>query len=379
MSQDANQYQRFHNLLAGKLANSLSPEQINQQSTQMALASARFDQLIEVIHDGSDLRKPYAQKLPNLAKVRSLQGEIINGFNSFNSLVISDKDKTLHLLESTLYSTSDEHYGVLAGGSISASDLQQAQLQRVDTALKEANPGLPVRHLLDRGHDDQTCFAFIDQHLQSRFIIRAKLNRIYPPDGTKLALASLPHQHSQVLDKFVWANKVHQDVNMHLSWGSLEVGEATYRVVRCVVTDRTGKSLFKDPMLLITNELVSDSAQAFAVYRAYLRRSRIESVFKFLKGHLGWETFRVRDYLVIQNVAALCYWAGGYFYENRPDLSEDRVVKWLCALAKSKGKVSLHFLLTGLTIVANHLLFKAFVADNGLSQQDIDELVSYMQ
>ncbi len=40
-------------------------------------------------------------------------------------------------------------------------------------------------------------------------------------------------------------------------------------------------------MLLITNELVNDFDSAFEIYKAYLRRSKIENVFKFLKDQLG--------------------------------------------------------------------------------------------
>jgi hypothetical protein len=76
-----------------------------------------------------------------------------------------------------------------------------------------------------------------------------------------------------------------------------------------------------------------------------------------LKEHLGWEPFRVRNFLV----------------------SQDKVVSWLCALAKSKGKVPLHFLLAGLTIVTNHLLFEAFAQTNGLSPQDVQERVRFIQ
>jgi hypothetical protein len=182
MSQDTQQFERFRNLLSGRLVNSLTPEQINEQTRQAAIHTASFKDCVEVIHDGSDIRKPYSNQLPNLTKVRSLSGTLVNGFNTFNSVLISDVDKRLHLLESTAYSTADDHYGVIAGVSLSADELQRDQLSRVDTALKTQVGELPIRHLLDRGHDDADLFAFIDQHLQSRFVIRAKLNRVYPPD-----------------------------------------------------------------------------------------------------------------------------------------------------------------------------------------------------
>lgn len=380
MSQDANQFERFRNLLSGRLVNSLNPEQINQQTTQASLAQAQFKACIEVIHDGSDIRKPYARKLPNLTKVRSLEGNLVNGFNSFNSLMITDIDKRLHLLESTSYSTADDHYGVLAGVSISAHDIQRNQIQRVDSALKERFPGLPIRHLLDRGHDDADLFGFIGGEVQSRFVIRAKLNRNYPPDPSQKLHQAVLKGHSQTdLDKFIWRGNVYQQARMILDWGPIELAGVGYWVVRCQLYKRTGESIFKEPMVLITNELMASHGEAFGIYQAYLRRSRIETVFKFLKEQLGWETFRVRDFYVIQNVLALCYWSCGYFYEQRAELSQDNAVLWLCRLAKSKGKMTLHFLLKGLVIVANHLLFEAFVEEAGLTQEDVQQLIDYVK
>jgi hypothetical protein len=64
------------------------------------------------------------------------------------------------------------------------------------------------------------------------------------------------------LTKFIWRNKVYQDVRLVLSWGPLSVGEATYQLVRCVVYERQDKPLFKDCMLLITNESVANFEQA---------------------------------------------------------------------------------------------------------------------
>lgn len=70
---------------------------------------------------------------------------------------------------------------------------------------------------------------------------------------------------------------------------------------------------------------------------------------------------------------------GGYFYEQRAELSQDNAVLWLCRLAKSKGKMTLHFLLKGLVIVANHLLFEAFVEEAGLTQEDVQQLIDYVK
>lgn len=82
LAQDPAHYERNLNLLNGRLTNSFDPDTINQQTQQNALANLTVKKQVEIIHDGSDIRKPYSQKLPQLAKVRDLNGHIINGYNT---------------------------------------------------------------------------------------------------------------------------------------------------------------------------------------------------------------------------------------------------------------------------------------------------------
>ena len=145
---------------------------------------------------------------------------------------------------------------------------------------------------------------------------------------------------------------------MTLSWGKLSLKNKTYSVVRVQVFDREKKVIFKDQILLITNELVNSFESAFEIYQAYLRRSKIENVFKFLKDQLGWEEFRVRDFIVIQNIITLCFFVAGYFYENQHEMVKDPQVITICQLAKSKGKVTKHFHLEGLKILQISFCFK---------------------
>lgn len=345
------------------------------------------DKRVELIHDGCDIRKAYSKSLPNLAKVRSLDGDIINGYNTFNSLVINDLDKNIHLLNSTPYSTSDPHYNVIAGVGFTHDDIVLEQISRCDQALKAKFDGLLVRHLLDRGHDDQTVFEHID-NLNSTFVVRLKANRnsnesIIDQQGkekkVKLVDAQLEVNYEQSLLKFVWKNKLYPQARIHIKQGQLKLGNKTYQVLKIQVYDRTKKPIFKDSMLLITNELCPNFESCFEIYQAYLRRSKIEGVFKFLKDNLGWENFRVRDFLVIQNLISLCFFVAGYFYEHQQEITNDNsdglTVKFICSLAKSKGKISKHFYLQGLKIMANYLLFQEAVKEQGFSQETVNELV----
>lgn len=386
LSTDSAHYERNHNLLSGRLKNSFNPDTINQHIQQNALANLTVKEYVEIIHDGSEIRKPYSQKLPQLAKVRDLNGHIINGYNTFNSIVLSDVDKQIRLLASTPYSTADPHYNQTVGAGFSGSDIVLTQLTQTDQALKAAFPGVQVSHLLDRGHDDQSVFEHIDD-LQSHFIIRLKANRNSDEStqnesgkikAVKLQQAQLAHTYDEVLAKFIWKQRVYEQARLVLSVGVLSLNGRGYQVVRVSVFDRLGKSIFKEPMLLITNRLLPDFKAVFSVYQSYLRRSKIEGVFKFLKEKLGWEELRVRDFMAIQNLLSLCFYVGGYFYEHRQELVGDVGVGLICQLALSKGKVTLHFYLEGLKILANYQLAQAFIKEHNLTQEDVNEMISHL-
>lgn len=296
LSTDSAHYERNHNLLSGRLKNSFNPDTINLHTQQNALANLTLKEYVEIAHDGSDIRKPYSQKLPQLAKIRDLNGHIINGYNTFNSIVLSDVDKQIRLLASTPYSTADPHYNQTVGGGFSGSEIVLTQLTQTDQAVKAAFPGVQVSHLLDRGHDDQSVFEPIDE-LQSHFIVGLKANRnsdeSTPTESgkikaVKLRQAQLAHTYDEVLAKFIWKQRVYEQTRLVLSVGVLSLNGRGYQVVRVSVFDRLGKSIFKEPMLLITNRLLSGFKAVFSVYQSYLHRSKIEGVFKFLKEKLGW-------------------------------------------------------------------------------------------
>ena len=87
LSSDSNEYGRNLNLLSGRLKNSLTPEGINEQTLRAGLSNLSVKDRVEVIHDGSDIRKPYSKLLPHLTKVKSLEKQMVNGYNTFNSIM----------------------------------------------------------------------------------------------------------------------------------------------------------------------------------------------------------------------------------------------------------------------------------------------------
>jgi hypothetical protein len=383
LSSDPNEYERNLNLLSGRLKNSLTPEGINEQTLRAGLSKLSVKDQVEIIHDGSDIRKPYSKLLPHLTKVKSLEKQMVNGYNTFNSIVINDLDKQVHLLASTPYSSSDPNYNQTIGAGFTQNDIVFGQVKQTDEAIKIQFPDIKVRHLFDRGHDDQNLFEFVDD-LESTFIVRVKSSRnsnefILDDKGKpvfiKLTDAILEQTQERVLEKFIWKNKVFPQAKITITWGKLTLKNKTYSVVKVQVFDRDKRAIFKDQMLLITNELVDSFESAFEIYQAYLRRSKIENVFKFLKDQLGWEEFRVRDFMVIQNIITLCFFVAGYFYENQHEMVKDPQVITICQLANSKGKVTKHFYLEGLKILANFILFQEFIKQQNLTQEQVNQLL----
>ncbi|HCF28172.1 MAG TPA: hypothetical protein DEV81_13445 [Cyanobacteria bacterium UBA11049] len=386
LSQDAHEYERIKNLLSGRLANSFTPEQINAHTLKESLEHLQVKANLEVIHDGSDIRKPYSKALPHLTSVKALNGDWVHGYNTFNSIVISEVDQQIHLLQCTPYSYSDPHYNQAIGAGFTEKEIIENQLQATDQALKERFPGVTLWHLLDRKHDDESTFAFIDG-LKSHFVIRLKANRNsnetkVDENGKtvfiKLNHARLTHTLTQPLERFVWKNKVYQQASLTTAYGTLSLSENTYQVCRIEVKDRQGNPIFKEPMLLLTNAPIENLQQAFQLYQRYLKRSKIEGVFKFLKDYLGWEQFQIRDFLAIQNIIVLCFFVAEYFYENQLQLTQAPQVAIICQLAKSKGTISKHFYQKGLAILANYLLFQQYINEQNLSQQQVNQLLSIL-
>ena len=48
--------------------------------------------------------------------------------------------------------------------------------------------------------------------------------------------------------------------------------------------------------------MIKTAEDANLVYQIYLKRSRIECVFKFLKEGMGWEEIQIQDFQSIQNL-----------------------------------------------------------------------------
>ena len=173
---------------------SLNPEIISNSLLANSVQSLVEEDSLIALHDPSDIRKPYAKALESLGKVRSLDGNIVNGYSTFNSVAVDCSGKTLKLLDSIAYSNGDKAYlnnkdlsaqtkdpetlsvkdkarydfvrlQIDSGNCHNLAEVTYEQLQRTSEALKESKPERKLVHVLDRYFDDNNVFRFVDKEL----------------------------------------------------------------------------------------------------------------------------------------------------------------------------------------------------------------------
>ena len=69
--------------------------------------------------------------------------------------------------------------------------------------------------------------------------------------------------------------------------------------------------LGEKPMMLATNEAIQGKEDVIRIVRIYMSRWRVEEYFRFKKQHFGFENFRVRSLISINNLNQLLTYAIG--------------------------------------------------------------------
>jgi Transposase DDE domain len=412
MSADKREYDVFRGLVNGEQVATLDSGKILscvQERTQSALGTdcAQY----YVLHDGCDIRKPNSKEMEHLGQVMSLSKQVIAGYKTMNSVVVNTEKQSVELLCHELYSNKMPYYigeTILKDATLCAAlSPEQAKMvkdktyinnkvilfksvQKSSDLLKALHPKNEICHIIDRESDDEETFTEIDDVLKDEFIIRAKSNRLshetyatFTPSGKpskrvgqyKLVDKVFKFGSNYEIDKITIKGKTYTDVQAIIEWEPLKLGEKTYNVVR-ITLKKDAKPLFLQPMLLITNKVLGNAADAKSIYTAYLLRSKIEVVFKFLKQNLGWEAFQVRDFNSIKNLLALAFFLVGFFPELEAELKTHPLAIRLCKLARSKGKVTLHFLCKGLEKLAHFEEVSAWMCEYDVTPEQIQELLA---
>jgi hypothetical protein len=411
MVDEKKDYDVLKGLVNGQQVASLSRDNLIQSVQNRTLSQlGESHSLRYVLHDGCDIRKPNSKELEYIGQVMSLSKQVVNGYKTMNSVVVDIDNQGVNLICHELYSNKMPNYigQTLLNDTQALSQLSEAHqemlldktyintlvlfrknLKMSSELLKSTDPRLQIGHIFDREFDDDTNFEYIDSELKDIFVARLKANRLshntfnpYTPTGKiskrtvqyKLIDKTFANSSLYDIDKILIKGVKHENVQAQIEWEILKINQKSYNVVR-ITLSKEGKPLFLQPMLLLTNNKVQSAEAAKSVYMAYLLRSKIEVVFKFLKQNLGWEAFQVRDFNSIKNLLALAFFLVGFFPELENELKSHPMAIHLCKLAKAKGKISLHFLLNGLEMLTNFQQVSSWMNQNHITKEQINQFL----
>lgn len=377
----------------------LDEEIINGTLTANAIQKLKKEPEIYLIHDPSDIRKPYSKKSENLGKVRDLNNNIINGYSSHNVVAITPSAKEVHLLSHEAYSNKDVRFlkadivrkikqNKLPEDQSSAIELYSSEdwynkktltkdrITKISRKIKQGNKSQNITHIMDREFDDDDYVSTITA-LSDEFVIRAKKSRtVTNIEGSgdkkiKLINAKFTNKYVHKIQKVRFKNTCYQDTTLEIEWHDY----TEYRAVKITAKDRKGREVFDTPMLLITNKEVVTGERAFLIYQIYLKRSRIEYVFKFLKEGLGWEEVQVQDFQSIKKLLSFCFFIAAYLYEIGDQKVHDDYVILLARLGGGKGVISKHYILKGIKALLSKYRVDRIFQEYKPSESDVEHML----
>jgi hypothetical protein len=404
LSKDKSEYVKNCRMFNGELKTIIDTKKLNISLLQNSVPFFKEKTVVCNIHDGSPIRKEESQTLDGLGKVKSLDNKIVNGYDTFNSVMVDVQGSSIRLLSCVPFSNGEANFVGVAeryayeNGQIKDEvrraeiakydELEESfnqktivfnQLRLINEQVKSENPNLTIIDIFDRGFDDAQLFE-LEEELGNEFIVRGKCNRksneLYLDENGKEKAVKLIKQRfvksdEKVYDKIKFRGKTYLGATGVFEWNEVKIKERTYSVLRVSFYKKNGKKIFKDDMLLITSMTIDCFKMANTVWELYMQRAKIEGVFKFCKQELNWEAPRMSDWTAMRNLLSLVYFIAGYFYEIEHELTNDPSSQWLAKLGNGKGKVSAHFILKGLAKFIGYIEIKNLLDQNLISEQDI--------
>jgi hypothetical protein len=311
----------------GTQRSELADQSLVARMQQRAVELLGAEDEVWVIVDGSDLRKPQAQDMEALMKVRALRGGgLVPGYRTINAIGVARGKRGL--LYHHLFSSK-------AADFVSEPREVQQALRSVGAALTDSQA--VVTYLLDRGFDDVAVWGTIWEQGQRLVCRVAHLERSVRqtneggvPETIALAeavprLRELACAEAELeVRKRDQRRPKRQKVTAHVSACPVQVGyRADQRseqpgpaqhkqvwLVRVTLEDTT-----QAPWWLLTDWPVEDAASALRIFQMYCQRWAVEDGFKFIKQCVGWEDVQMLSLADVRLLVALGWIAAGFLYE----------------------------------------------------------------
>lgn len=359
------------------------------------LAESATDELW-LMCDGSDLRKPYAEMMPDLMQVKDLDGGLVPGYRTLNILGVTPKRRGI--LYHRLFSSTEADF------VSEPAEVQQA-LHTVHQAVAAQAHWRSVTWVMDRGFDDVAAWRTIWEQ-QEQVVCRIKhtdrlldyqlVSGAWQAGDIAAARRALqPYatvQTEMVVTRGRQRRPKAQLVTAHIRACPLRLNYDG-NVRRAGAADRREQALWLvevqllgvrlEPWLLITDWPITDADSAIRIFRMYRQRWGVEDAFKFTKECLGWEDVQLLDLTGIRTLVALSWVTAGFLYElgvtlDWPELQlVAKLGGWEYHKGRQPGKITLT---RGLQRIADMLTTQAFltayIAEHGALPPHIAALLA---
>lgn len=271
-------------------------QKVNEVVAADAARRVRPDTLIVI--DPTDIRKPYAEKMPYLATVRDgSTGELVPGYWSCVAVACEPDRRRVIPLHQRLWSAEAPDFGS-----------ENAQILAVIDTVRAAVGDRGV-YVMDRGGDRINLFKpFLDRKM--RFIIRLVGDRDLKFRGRLRKAEDLargcPVRYAERLVR----EENGKERSLHLEYGFRRVRLPGREEIFYLVVVR---GLGEKPLMLLTNvELKPSRISLWFVVSGYFARWMVEEAIRFIKQSYRLEDLRVLDYERLKNLVALTL-AAAYF------------------------------------------------------------------
>lgn len=262
---------------------------INEQIARHAASRIKEDTLIVI--DPTDVRKPYAKKMPYLATVRDgSSGEMAQGYWGCLAVACDTKSRRVIPLHQRLWSADAPDF-----------ESENAQLLQVIDTIRESTKSRGI-YVMDRGGDRIKLFnPLLDRKL--RFIVRCVGDRDLRfahtiQSAKQIGLGCPIHYTETVIKQGLETEKA---LTLKYGYRPVKLPERDEQFYLVVV-----HGFGEDPLLLLTNVAVHDSRKSlWAIVSGYLCRWLVEETIRFIKQSYRLEDIRVLEYERLRNMMAL--------------------------------------------------------------------------
>ena len=300
----------------------LDPDDLVARLQARGVEQLRGEEAIWVVFDGTDLRKPHAERMEHLQRVKRLDRQgTVPGYPTLNVLGIGRQRRGL--LYHKLYSSAAPDFR-------SEPAEVRAAIRSVGAAL--APLGADLTAIYDSGFDDQAVWGETwdaGMRLLCRLKHRDRLVRPAPDQpvchleawGPRLqARATLaaemvvrkegqPRPKLQPVTATISATPVLVPYRRAVATGEAAAERA------CWLVEARLERVKSEPWWLLTDRPVETADQAAEAFRMYCQRWAIEDAFKIAKQCLGWEDVQVLGFDAIRLLVALGWVAAGFLFQ----------------------------------------------------------------